>query len=175
MKNRVIDESLKTKEDWNKIIPYKPNQKLYIVEKNIVSHDVTTYKTEYYGVDCWGSPSYKTVIDSVTYEVKEVVFNLEFYLNNKNKIYTSRKDAEHFAYVKNNYKYYKNELSDCTVHRKLGKTFYYAENKQIKSCTPMTDFEYEELIVMRKGHVFSNKITIQEIVKDYGWENSWLC
>lgn len=172
MKNRAIDEV--SKKDWNKLIPYKPNQKVYIVERIVESHEVTRYETEYHGVDCWGSPSYETIIDSIVYKVKEITFNLEFHLRNRNKIYTSREEAEHYAYVKNNYEYYKNERSDCTVHRKLGKTFYYVENNEIKSCTPMTDFEYEELIVMKKGRVFKDEISIKGIVEDYGWDNSWL-
>lgn len=165
---------MKDGKNWNYIIPYKPDQKVYIVERIVESHEVTRYETEIHGVDCWSSPTYEMIIDSVTYKVKEVIFNLQFYLNNRNKIFTSREKAEHYAYVKNNYQYYKNARNDCTVHRKLGKTFYYAENKEIKSCTPMTDFEYEELIVMKKGCVFSNEIGIREIIKDYGWDNSWL-
>lgn len=169
MQNKSINEN-----SWDKIIPYKPNQKVYIVERIVKSHEVTCYETEYHGVDCWGSQRNQTIIDGVDYKVKEINFNLKFYLNNKNKIYKSKEEAEHFAYVKNNYEYYKNERSDCTVHRKLGKTFYYVENKQIKSCTPTTDFEYEELIVMKKGRVFNDEISIMSIVEDYGWENSYL-
>lgn len=104
-KQREIDEPLereKRKKDWNFLIPYKPKQKVYIIEELIEQHDVVSYQTEYHGVDCWGTRNFQTIIDSIKYEVKEIEFNLEFWVNNTKDIYESKEEAEKYCRYYNN-------------------------------------------------------------------------
>ena len=160
---------------WDNIIQFKPDQEVYIVVKNEDAHTERWFEPWQKGTERWATEMSKRVVDKVTYKVKKIKFNLEFYIKHKDtQIYEFVEEAEYYAYIKNNAKYWIDHASDCCVQLKVGKPLYYAENKEIKCLIPKTEFEIEELFVKKKGHVYNSELSILGIVKDFGWENDWL-